>query len=80
MSIITQALTQELNDSISASVEYRNAIQGAKTNTKRTFLQKKLVKNNIKVAELITALDRLSNDKAELDHASGIPEAENLPS
>lgn len=67
MSIVREAIKQELVDLIPKSQEYAEQIKTAKTDTKKRMLRKKLVKNNQKIADLMIALDRLPEEENDDD-------------
>lgn len=59
MSIVKQTLILEIRQHIANAVEWKQKIDSAKTETKRSVYKKKLKKNNIAAADLFTALDKL---------------------
>jgi predicted DNA-binding protein YlxM (UPF0122 family) len=62
MSIVKEALVDELKSAIELSKEYDSKIKTAKTKVKSDVYTKKLKKNNKIVADLVIALDKV--DKA----------------
>ena len=65
MSILREAIKQELLDLIPVSVKLSEDIDTAKTTYKRNYLKKKLVKNNQKIADLSLALDKIPEEEKE---------------
>lgn len=51
------------------SQDYRGKIETAKTSTKKEYYKKKLKKNNLKLMEVLTTMERLSRlqDKKDLE-------------
>lgn len=60
MSLVKQALILEFKELASKSIEYKTQLAGAKTIPKREMFKKKLKDNNIKAAELLSALEKLA--------------------
>lgn len=66
MSLVKQALVIEIRQHITKALDLKNKIDTAKTETKKSVYQKKLKKNNIEAADLLTALDKLlKNEDAQ---------------
>lgn len=63
MSMVRQAIIEELRELIPKSQEFSYRIETAKTNVKRDLYKKKLKKNNQKVADLIIALEKLEKEE-----------------
>jgi len=59
MSLIKNAVIDELRAAMALSKEFKEKIDGAKTDIKRKTYKKKLKKNNEIVADLVMALDKL---------------------
>lgn len=65
MSIVKDAILVELRERVVKSQEYDALCTTAKTKTKREFYKKKLRENNIVVADLIVALERINKQEGE---------------
>lgn len=65
MSLVKQALILEFKDLAAKSVEYKTQIDSAKTYPKQAMFKKKLKDNNIKAAELLSALEKLAAKEAQ---------------
>jgi len=63
MSIVREALIEEIKQKAELSQEYYNIINGAKTEAKKRVYRKKLTKHNNILADLLISLDKL--DKAQ---------------
>ena len=59
MSLVKQALIIEFKELAANAIDYKSKIETAKTFTKKEIYKKKLKKNNIKAAEILSALERL---------------------
>ena len=59
MSIVKEAIVDELQSAIGLSKEYADKIKTAKTKLKSDIYTKKLKKNNKIVADLVIALDKV---------------------
>lgn len=64
MSIVRDALIAEFKDLALKAKEYRDTIASAKTYAKREIFKKRLKENNIKAAEVLSALEVLMNKEA----------------
>lgn len=71
MSVVQEALTEELKARIKTTAFYREQIETAKTNAKKNLYTKKLRKNNQIVADILIALDKLL--KEQTPDPSGSP-------
>jgi len=60
MSMVKDALIAEIQDAIRLSTEYKEKVDTAKTKVKRDTYKKKLKKNNMLVADMVMALDKLN--------------------
>ena len=63
MSIVREALIEEIKQKAELSQDYYNTIQHAQTEAKRRIFRKKLTKHNNILADLLISLDKL--DKAQ---------------
>ncbi len=63
MSIVREALLEEIKQKAEISQDYYNTIHTAKTEAKSRVFRKKLTKHNNILADLIISLDKL--DKAQ---------------
>jgi len=63
MSIVENALRDELKSAIQISKDYVTKIKESYTDTKSDYYYKKLKKNNKKVANLVINLDKLQKSK-----------------
>lgn len=63
MSIVREALIEEIKQKAELSQDYYNTIQRAQTDAKRRIFRKKLTKHNNILADLLISLDKL--DKAQ---------------
>ena len=61
MSIVKNAIKEELTTAVAVSKGYANKIATAKTKIKSDTYRKKLKKNNQVVANLLLALDKIEN-------------------
>lgn len=61
MSIVKEALVEELQSAMKLSKEYSDKVKTAKTKVKSTFYTKKLKNSNQIVADLLIALDKVDN-------------------
>ncbi len=59
MSIVADAVLNELQAALAISKNFQGAIKLAKTSAKSAFYTKKLKKNNKKVANLLIGLDNI---------------------
>ena len=59
MSIVKDALIEEITQKARLSQEYYNIIQTAKSEAKKRLYRKKLTKHNNVLADLIISLDKL---------------------
>lgn len=53
-------LQYELRERMTVALEYKNKIDGAKTSSKKQYFQKKLKKNNVEAAKILTAIERVA--------------------
>lgn len=60
MSLVKQALIVEFKELATKAVELKIKIDTAKTFTKREIYKKKLKDNNIKAAEVLSAIEKLA--------------------
>ena len=65
MSLVEQALVEEIKEKINTSSSLRNKINEAKTTLKRNYYKKKLAKNNNETASLLQALQKLQDKKEQ---------------
>jgi hypothetical protein len=63
MSLVKQAIIQELNALIPKSKHYASELESAKTQIKRNLMRKRLRANNEKVADLIVALEKINKNE-----------------
>jgi hypothetical protein len=63
MSIVKDALIEEIKEKAELSQEYYNIIQSAKTEAKKRLYQKKLKAHNNILADLIISLDKLNKSQ-----------------
>ena len=63
MSLVKEAITQEIAERVEKSKEYYNKYTTAKTNIKKKTYKKKLTENNNVLADLLIALDKLDNSQ-----------------
>jgi len=63
MSIVREALIEEINELSDLSQDYYNIIQTAKTAIKKRTYRKKLSTHNNKLADLLISLDKLDKSK-----------------
>jgi len=61
MSIVKDALMEELLERKTKSQELYSILNSAQTDIKKKIFKKKLRKNNIVIADLLTKLDKLTN-------------------
>ena len=62
---IDSLIREELQRLMLYSKELRDKIESAKTKTKKDLYQKKLKKNNLKLMNIIVALDRMKKTSEE---------------
>ena len=67
MSIVHDAIVEELQTRMKKSVDYKQQIDTAKTKIKRKILSKRLKKNNEIVAELMKSLEAMNKTKENSD-------------
>ena len=53
-------LQYELRERMTVALDYKNKIENAKTSVKKQYFQKKLKKNNIEAAKILTAIERVA--------------------
>ena len=63
MSIVKDALIEEIKQKAQLSQEYYNIIQTAKSEAKKRLYRKKLTKHNNVLADLIISLDKLEKSQ-----------------
>lgn len=63
MSIVKDALIDEIKQQAELSQDYYNIIQSAKTEAKKRLYKKKLTAHNNKLADLIISLDKLNKSQ-----------------
>jgi len=63
MSIVKDALIEEIKEKAELSQDYYNIIQSAKTEAKKRLYQKKLKAHNNILADLIISLDKLNKSQ-----------------
>ena len=56
---VTEMLQIELREHMTTALNYKQKIETAKTQAKKDFYNKKLKKNNLQAARILTALERL---------------------
>jgi hypothetical protein len=61
VSIVTDTLVETIKEKVAVTVVYKDLIATAKTNTKKEYYKKKLKKHNVGIADLLVALDRMSD-------------------
>jgi len=59
-------LQHELRNRMTVALELRSKIDTAKTTYKKTYYNKKLVKNNTEAAKILTAMQNLTIEKAQV--------------
>ncbi len=62
---VDDLIKQELQRLMALSKKYRDMIDGAKTEPKRNLYSKKLKKNNLKLMNIMVALEKLKADVPE---------------
>lgn len=65
MSLVEQALVEEIKQKINTASVLRNKINEAKTTLKQNYYRKKLTKNNNETASLLQALQKLQDKKEQ---------------
>ena len=53
-------LQYELRERMTTALDFKNKIEGAKTSVKKQYFQKKLKKNNVEAAKILTAIERVA--------------------
>lgn len=53
----------ELRDRMTTALDIKNKIDTAKTSAKKKYFQKKLKKNNIEAAKVLTAIERIAQQE-----------------
>lgn len=72
MSLVKQAIIEELKDLIPKSVKYSELMKSSKTKTKYDMMKDRLKRNNEQIAELMTALDILEKRESAPTSESNI--------
>lgn len=72
MSLVKDALIVEFKELASKAVEFKQKMDTAKTFAKREVYKKKLKKNNIRAAEVLSALEILMKKEEEQKAAGGV--------
>lgn len=70
-------LQYELRDRMTVALDIKNKIDNAKTVTKKQYFRKKLKKNNIEAAKILTAIERIAQQekiKKQVDEMQINPE------
>lgn len=67
MSLVKDALIAEFKDLAKVSIEFKQKMDTAKTFAKREVYKKKLKKNNIRAAEVLSALEILMKKEQAAD-------------
>lgn len=65
MSLVQDTIIDEIKKGLVRAKDFRDQIVNAKTEAKRLYFQKKLRKNNINVAQLLEALERIKNNRKD---------------
>lgn len=65
MSLVQETIIDEVKKGLSKAKLYRDQMIAAKTEFKREYFKKKLRKNNINVAQLLEALERVKQNRKE---------------
>lgn len=71
MSLVKQALVEELKDLVNKAVEYKRQADTAKTEVKRDHFMKKLKKNNKKAMVILRGLNQIDRQSIESTSAGG---------
>ncbi len=80
MSIIKNALIEEIKERTKTSQTYYDLIQLAKTETKKNFYKKKLFIHNNSLADLIISLDKLNATHYNSEDTNNIGNDNNVES
>lgn len=64
MSLVKETISVEIQQTVKKSVEFKSQRDSAKTEYKKNFFNKKLKNNNVKLYELLEALNRLPKENA----------------
>ena len=59
-------LQYELRDRMTVALNYKEKIEAAKTDVKKKYFKKKLLKNNIDAAKILTAIENITQQKAQV--------------
>ncbi len=59
-------LQYELRDRMTIALGYKEKIDTAKTDVKKKYFRKKLLKNNLDAAKILTAIENITQEKAQV--------------
>ena len=64
MPTILEMLQYELREHMKVSLDYKKKIDEAKTDPKKEYYKKKLKKNNVQALQILTAIERYTQQKS----------------
>lgn len=59
-------LQYELKERMTVALDHKEKIDVAKTDTKKKYFKKKLLKNNLEAAKILTAIENITQQKAQV--------------
>lgn len=59
-------LQYELRERMTIALDYKEKSDSAKTDTKKKYFRKKLLKNNLEAAKILTAIENITLQKAQV--------------
>lgn len=59
-------LQHELRSRMTIALDYKGKTDNAKTDTKKKYFRKKLLKNNLEAAKILTAIENITLQKAQV--------------
>lgn len=59
-------LQVELRERMTIALDYKEKSDSAKTDTKKKYFRKKLLKNNLEAAKILTAIENITLQKAQV--------------
>jgi len=66
-------LQYELRERMTVALDYKEKTDTAKTDTKKKYFRKKLLKNNLEAAKILTAIENITLQKAQVFENEHVP-------
>ena len=66
-------LQVELRERMTVALDYKEKIDTAKTDIKKKYFRKKLLKNNLEAAKILTAIENITQQKAQVHENEHAP-------